>query len=234
MIARLILAEHGDVEIVESDSGQKALLQVRQELFDLVICDSDLGDMDITVFRYEMVKAAVGFKAAELIALCNTAAEAARLADAGFKHITAVPFDPAKFVVQVNSISDPRQWRQNERFHIPYSKVVLSVWGMEAEAKMINISRGGVLIEISGDRSELLLQNNPKLALKIKGPNGYCHIPYLPAKLTRLNAIGWNDKFKPTVMRVAFVFLPLNRAAEAELEQVLQMAKEDRLFADGG
>ena len=103
---------------------------------------------------------------------------------------------------------------------------------MDAEVKMINISRGGAMIEISGDRSELLLQNNPKLTLKIKHADGYYSIHNLPVKLSRLNTIEWNENHKPTAMRVAFVFQDLDQASAIELEQILQTAKNHSLLAD--
>jgi hypothetical protein len=103
---------------------------------------------------------------------------------------------------------------------------------MDAEAKMINISRGGLMLEMSGDRSELLLQNNPRGTLKIKHLHGYFTIQDMPVKLSRLNAVGWNENHKPTAMRVAFVFVDLDQASAVELQQVLKMVKGDGLLAE--
>lgn len=80
------------------------------------------------------------------------------------------------------------QMEETDRFHIPDFKAVLNAWGLEAQAQLINISQGGALIEITGDRSELLMQNDPKRVLKIKEPNGYYEISNLSVRLSRLNA----------------------------------------------
>ncbi len=232
MIKKYVLAELGDVEVFESDNGDVALHLLSNHVFDLVICDSDLTDMDAIDFRRKAREASSSESGVDFIALCGTTDEKDRLAEAGFKHIVPLPFNPKEFVGIIGEICNPRKMRQTHRYHIPDSKAVISVWGMEAEGKMINISQGGVLIEVSGDRSELLLQNNPKLTLKIKGPGGYYDIKLLPAKLARLSASEWNEDFKPIVMRVAFIFQNLNQHAEAELEQIIKMAEEDRLFAD--
>lgn len=232
MIKKYVLAEFGDVEIVECEFGQDALHLLSNNSFDLVIGNSDLADMHIVDLRLEAREIPSKNKGVEFIALCGAGDDIDRLVAAEFKHIVHLPFKPEEFVGIINQISNPRKLRRNERFHIPDSKVVISVWGMEAEGKMINISQGGVLVEISGDRSELLLQNNPKLTLKIKVPDGYYDIRSLPAKLARLNVSEWNKDCKPIVMRVAYLFQDLNQNTKVELEQIIQLAKEDGLVAD--
>jgi CheY-like chemotaxis protein len=226
MIARLILAEYGDVKIKQSRNGREAFHHLTTNAFDLVICETDLEDMPLADLRSEMIEYSAENKYIEFIALAGSADELEDLTVAGFRHVMALPCDPASLTEKINRVCDPRKWRKNERFHIPNSKVMINVWGMEAEAKMINISRGGVLAEVSGDRSELLLQNNPKLTLIIKTPAGCYDIKNLPSKLARLNVTQWNENYKPTAMRVAYIFLELNETARIELEQVLQLARE--------
>lgn len=232
IIKKCILAEFGDVQIMDSDLGQDALNLLSNNSFDLVIGNSDLADMHVADFRMKLKAHGSINRNVECIVLCGEHEETERLVEAGFEHIVSMPFNPDAFIHKINQICNPRKRRQTERFHIPNSKAVLNVWGMDAEAKLINISRGGVMLEISGDRSELLLQNNPRLTLKIKHQHGYFTIQDMPVKLSRLNAVGWNENHKPTAMRVAFVFVDLDQASAAELEQVLKMAKENGLPAD--
>jgi CheY-like chemotaxis protein len=232
MIKKYVLAELGDVEIVESDCGSDAREKLLNSSFDLVICDSDLGDMHLTDLRLEAMEASSKNSGVEYIALCGAKDGIDRLVQAGFKNIVNLPFNPVEFVKIINQICNPRKLRQKQRFHIPDSKVVIHVWGMEAEGEMINISLGGVLVEISGDRSELLLQNNPKLTLKIRIPVGSYDIRDLPVKLARLNVYAWNKDSKPIVMRAAYLFQNLSQKAADKLEQIIQLAKEDGLVDD--
>jgi hypothetical protein len=225
MIKKCILADLGDVQITECDLGKDGLLLLINNLFDLVIANSDLADMRLADFRIELEESAAINKNVNFIILCENQSETDHLAKEGFQHIVSMPFDRDAFNIKINQVCNPRKWRQNERFHIPNSKAILNVWGMNAEAKIINISLGGVMIEISGDRSELLLQNNPRLTLKIKHPNGFYSIEDLPVKLSRLNVVGWNANHKPTTMRVAFVFLNLDQASAVELEHIFQIDK---------
>jgi hypothetical protein len=232
MIKKCVLADLGDVRIAESDHGRDALLLLLNNPFDLVISSSNLADMHISDFRLELRESQSLNESVKFIILCEDHGETDGLEKEGFEHIVRMPFDRDAFILKINQVCNPRKWRQNERFHIPSSKAVLSVWGMDAEAKVVNISRGGVMIEISGDRSELLLQNNPKLTLKIKHTQGYYVIQDLPVKLSRLNAIRWNESHKPTAMRVAFVFLDLEQVFTTELEQILESAKEDGVLTE--
>lgn len=224
MLKKHILADLGDVDIIESTNGQDALVQLANKAFDLVICNSKMVDMSIADLRREAMAAGTHNSKTEYIVLSESDEDRDQLVHADFKYMVTLPFDHDVFISTINQICNPRKWRRAERFHIPDSKVIINVWGMEAEAVMINISLGGVLVEVSGDRSELLLQNNPKLTLKINVPDGYRAIAGLPAKLARLNTIAWNSEYKPTVMRVAYVFLDLDQEAAVELEQAIQLA----------
>jgi CheY-like chemotaxis protein len=234
MVKRHILADLGDVELVEAINGKEALQRLSTQSFDLVLCDYDLGDMRIAEVRRQIIAHAPNNKAVDMVAFAASAEEAAHLAEEKFTHIVELPFHPSEFVSTINRICNPRQWRKSNRFHIPNAKAVISVWGMDAEANLINISQGGVLVEVSGDRSDLLLQNNPVLTLNINVASCKSTIKQLPVKLARLNVVAWNDDYKPILMRLAYTFLSLNHEVQSELEQLLQLAEEDGLFADDG
>ena len=99
---------------------------------------------------------------------------------------------------------------------------------MEAEARLINLSLGGVLVEAAGDRSELFLQNDPKLTLRIKTHCDYFIIEDIPVKLARLNTIDWHHNYKPSVMRMVYVFVDLAASARARLGKILETAEADQ------
>lgn len=234
MIKKSILADLDDVEIVESHNGQLALRMLAGYSFDLIICNCDLEDMPITTLKREILDYSPRNKTTDIIALLEEDDARASLVRASFQHIVHMPFTPDKFIAKINQICNPRKWRKSDRFHIPDSMVTIQVWEMQAEAEMINISRGGVLVEITGDRSDLLLQNSPKLTLNIN-VSGYSYkIASIPVKLTRINVVAWNENYKPTLMRLAYIFLDLNQNATTELNKALEFAKEDGLYiADG-
>jgi DNA-binding response OmpR family regulator len=56
MIKKHVLAELGDVDFTESDSGHDALRKLSDRSFDLGICDSELGDMQIIDFRQQVME----------------------------------------------------------------------------------------------------------------------------------------------------------------------------------
>lgn len=234
MIKKFILADLDDVEIVESQNGQLALRLLAGYSFDLIICNCDLEDMPITTLRREILEYSPRNKTTDIIALLEEDDARAALVKASFPHIVRMPFQPLEFISKINQVCNPRKWRKSDRFHIPDSMVTIHVWEMQAEAQMINISRGGVLVEISGDRSDLLLQNNPKLTLDINPPGCSYKINNLPAKLTRINVVAWNENYKPALMRLAYIFLDLDQDATSDLEQALEFAKTDGVYIAEG
>ena len=52
-------------------------------------------------------------------------------------------------------------------------------------------------------------------------PEGYVEIEDIPAKLERLNTLEWNPDYKPSVMRMVYVFLPLDSYTHERLEHVM-------------
>lgn len=230
-----MLAELDDVEITESDAGLDALFQLAAKPFELLISECQLTDMHITELQNQAKTHSINKDTQFIVLGGNDAGEEMnRLVEAGLVHWVDTPIDAGILIGKINEICDPRKWRETERFHIPDSKAVLNVWGMEAGARLINISLGGVLIEVSGDRSELLLQNDPKITLRLKSPGDYYDIKDLPCRLTRLDVIEWDNNHKPIAMRGAYVFLELNPKSQMELEQVIMMAKEKEQYAVGG
>lgn len=232
MVKNLMLAELDDVAITESDAGQDALYQLAAKPFALLISECQLTDMHITELQNQARNHSINKNTPFIVLSGDDAGEDRdRLPETGLVHWVDTPIDAGELIGKINEICDPRKWRETERFHIPNSKAVLNVWGMEAGARLINISLGGVLIEVSGDRSELLLQNDPKITLRLKSPGDYYDIKDLPCRLTRLDVIEWDNNHKPIAMRVAYVFLELNPKSQMDLEQVIMMAKEEDQFA---
>lgn len=230
VIEKYVLAEAGDIEITGCEKGDDAIALLEQRWFDIVITYHELADMPLGEMKNKFSASAQNEHIGVIVLADDRSPEAsARLVRAGLGHFIMPPFDAKELIGQINQICNPRKWRESERFHIPDSEVVINVWGMAAESKLINISRGGVLVEVSGDRSELLLQNNPKLDLKIKTPGGHYQIKNLSSKLARLTAIGWDDNYKPNTLQVAYVFLDVDSQAANELDQLIQLAQEDHL-----
>lgn len=233
MIKKYILADLDDVKITETHCGNEAIQWLLSKSFDLVICNCDLEDMPITTFKRKMIEFPSKNRDVEVLVLVEPGDNAASLARATFENIIKIPFEAAVFIGAINQLCDPRKWRRTARFHIPDSKAVISVWGMEAETVMINISRGGVLVEVSGDRSDLLLQNDPKLTLKVNMPGRSYNIEALPVRLLRINVLEWNSNFKPILMRLAYAFLNLKSEVQTDLDQILQIAESDGYYTEG-
>lgn len=231
MVKKLMLAELDDIEIIESDAGADAIQQLSMKPFELLISECQLADMHVTELKKWVGTQSLNIDIRFLVISDNEAeGEADKLVQAGMA-LTRAPIVAQDLIDMINRLCNPRKWRAAERFHIPKSKAVLSVWGMEAAARLINISLGGVLIEVSGDRSELLLQNNPKLTLRFKSPADYHSIRNLPCKLIRLDIIEWDANHKPIAMRGAYIFLELDPKSQMELEQVIMIAQEKEQYA---
>lgn len=232
MLKKNILADLDDVQIVECGTGLDALCQLSTKAFDLVICSCCLDDLPILKIRRHVSEATPLNKDTQFIALLEPDVAEASLVEASFAHVVNMPFDSEALTRTINQACDPRKWRISGRFHIPGSKVVILVEDVGIEAELVNLSRGGVLTEVACDRSDLLLQSNPKLAIKLTMPNLDGNLAALPVKLTRFYAFDWDKYFRPIRMRMAFAFTDTAPEVAVELDRVLQRAEADGLFAE--
>ena len=103
--------------------------------------------------------------------------------------------------------------------------------GHSNEASLINISKGGVLVEMNTDDPSTLLLGELSLSLHIPIPKISAVIEDLSAKLLRIEAVSWTQNLVPKTLRGTFIFTDFKPGSKIKLEELLQMAKEDKLAA---
>jgi hypothetical protein len=139
---------------------------------------------------------------------------------------------PADLIQKINEVCNPRQWRRDKRYYIPDTKVILEDDASRVEGSLINISQGGLLMELITYEPEMLMHHDLHLTLRIPGPSDFCDIRRLPGKLSRLNIVEWHLNHAPAAMRATFIFLEMPQEMSDQLEQILQLAVEDKVVED--
>lgn len=230
LIKKYVFAELSDVEFVESENGENAVAELNMNPFDVVVATAEKIDITAVELRAKMLETNHN-EATPFIILSEdeNGADHAALAQQGFEHVVQIRVRPGDLIRKINQVCNPRQWRKDKRYYIPNTKVIIDAAGQQSEGSLINISRGGILLELITYEPELLMREDLHLTMRIPGPSDYYEINGLPSKLSRLNVIEWHLNNSPAAMRATFIFLGLTEAQNNQIEQVLQLAVEDKL-----
>ncbi len=232
LIKKYIYSELCDTEITEADGGISALELIESDQFDVMITADYLDDMGLDAFASKLeTNKPCGRNA--LIVISDSESDQARedLVQRGFTHVVQTRIRPADLIKQVNIVCDPRKWRKDARYHIPNAAVVIDTPTHKMEATLINISMGGVFVELSTQDPSALMNGGIALMLQIPLSGSTACINGLTTKLLRVETVEWTKGHLPKTMRATFIFVALDPKSQGKLEELIQMAKEEKLSA---
>jgi CheY-like chemotaxis protein len=232
LIKKYAYAELSDIDIVEAESGRQALEQMAIQRFDIVACTDRLKDMALMDLKTQQQNTPTNSRTPFVVVSENESAHARNeLVSHGFDQVVQIRVRPADLIHRINTLCDPRNWRRDTRYHIPSMRVTIGMQQHAVEAFLINISMGGILVELTSDQPQLLMQNGVEITLQIPLAGGPTTINGLKGKLLRLELFKWTPDLVPTAMRATFMFEELNAGSRNKLQELFQMAKEDGLLA---
>jgi DNA-binding NarL/FixJ family response regulator len=232
LLKKYIYAELSDTEITEADSGQSALAQLKAGRFDVIISAEHLADMGLDDLAAKLETIKPGGREA-LIVISDSEANQVREDPAlgGFANIVQIRVRPADLIESINRVCDPRKWRKNTRYHISNAGVVIAASNEEIKATLINISLGGILVELTTEDPGCLMNGGLTLALLIPLPHSTARIDGLTTKLLRIETVAWTKGHLPRTMRATFIFVDLNTDIQGKLAELIQMARDEKLAA---
>ncbi len=233
LIKKYVFSELGDTDIHEADCGLMARDLLNTHGFDVVIATNELRDMDLESFR-QILESSVHNSLTPLIILTESESDHIRnaLVEQGFDRVVQIRIRPADLIHKINSVCDPRTWRKDSRYHIPDIKVTISTQEDRIQASLINISRGGLLVEMAVEKPDLLLKSDITIALQLSQSENLATISGLNSKLLRLEVMDWLSDHTPSTLRATFIFTALEDGPLNKLEELLHMAREEKLVSE--
>jgi CheY-like chemotaxis protein len=233
LIKKYMFAELSDIEIGEADGGRHALVQLDDKGYDVIICSEQLKDMDLEAFKNHQ-EATVPNGHTPLIIMSESESDDVRdgLVRQGFDRVVQIRVRPADLIKKINAVCDPRQWRKDARYHIPNASVIIASPNQKLQASMINLSKGGVFVELVTEEPSELMNGGLSLALQIPKIDSPPFVfDDLTIKLLRLEAVSWTLGHVPKTMRATFIFIDLEPGPKGKLAELIQMVEEDKLAA---
>lgn len=232
LIKKYIFSELNDTEIIDAHSGQDGLEQLCNDNFDVVVASDQLKDISVTEFRTGLAKTLPNGHS-PLIIISESESNHVRneLVEQGFDRVVQIRVRPADLIRKINAVCDPRAWRQDARYHIPSVDVTIRTPYAAIEASLINISMGGLYVELVTNRPDHLMHGGLDISMHIPLPERPVRLSGLKSKLLRLEVVEWNADLTPATIRSTFVFTGLERQTRNKLTELIQMAGQDKLFA---
>jgi len=233
LIRKYVYSELSDIEISEAENGCKALEHMVSRKFDVVVATEGLKDLSAIELKTRQLCIAANARTPFII-ISEDESDLMRdeLLRQGFDHVVQIRVRPSDLIHKINKLCNPRDWRQDTRYHIPGMAVTLDLQHIQVEAFPINISRGGILVEMAIERPEHLMTSPVHISLRLPPVKGIADIEGLKAKVLRLESIRWKSDLSPAAMRATFIFCDLAHAQSRELEAFLQMGRVETIFAE--
>jgi DNA-binding response OmpR family regulator len=232
LIRKYLFSELSDIEIFEAENGCKALEQMVSRSFDVVVSTDGLKDLSAIELKTRQLCIAANARTPFIIISEDESDQSLdELIQQGFDHVVQIRIRPSDLIYKINKLCNPREWRRDTRYHIPGMAVTLDLRHIKVEAFPINISRGGILVEMAIERPEHLMMSPVHISLRLPPAKGIADIEGLIAKVLRLESIRWKSDLSPAAMRATFVFCELAHAQCRELEVFLQMGRVDTISA---
>ena len=229
LIKKFLFAEFNDLKITESDTTEEALHLADQQAFNALLAGGDANPEVVLDFMTNLKKCHLNERT-PFIVLCELECsnmQQEQLSEC-FEHVVHIRIRPSDLIRKIDEVCNPRQMRRDERYYLPNSTLSVTGGGLQVEAKLINISRGGVLVELNTNAPELLMKSDIILNLKAATPSRTFDIKNLKSKLLRLNVASWHADNTPVSMRVTFLFGDLEPRTQDLLQVLLHQAQKDQ------
>lgn len=230
LIKKYIFSELGDIEVSEAQSGSEAVSALKAERFNVIIAADILKDMSIAEFKQELLTAMPN-TALPLIIISESESPHVRneLVEQGFDRVVQIRLRPSDLIHKINAACDPRAWRKHARYHLSNVKATIETKDRHAKATLINISKGGILVELSCEQPSLLMSEQIRIGLSAHINDCRGSIDGLTARLSRIEVLSWESAGKPNRMRATFIFTDLPGGPKSKLDELLEMAMEEKL-----
>jgi CheY-like chemotaxis protein len=228
ILTKYALTELAEMQLHSVASAREGLAVLQARPVDVVIAAMEMGGLDGPAFQ-EQMKRLPGHQDTPLIVVTSTKtmARLRQLAERGVRHILVVPFTAVELRQAVEQAIDWRAQRASERYSFLDSQAVISSGQERLAARVINLSLGGVLcqVEVAGQRLDFL--QPVRLDLTFPPEYGAVQAQGIKAALVRLTVAGWSEAGQAQVVRAAWRFLEIPKAAAVILAQALASAAAD-------
>ena len=229
LIRTYILAEFTDIECQEVTNAKDAFNVIGETVFNAVICYENLQDVELSEFKTQLEESIANANT-PLVILSDKESDKDRdvLLGQGFDNVVQIRRRPSDLFSSINKACNPRLWRKDPRYHFPNASVIVELPQGNIEAELINVSMGGMFVELTTNDPSGLFQGPITTSLSIPlSKEKSATLTGLITKLLRLEVVSWNSESVPNSIRATFIFVGMNNQTKIRLEELIEISRVD-------
>jgi hypothetical protein len=219
LLKNYILGELPDLKISDVDDIAAADSLLRSESFDVIVVSSQSDVRDLRNLGDDLPIIVLAEK--ESVVMQNDKPIN------GFYRVVELRKRPMDIIHSINDACNPRHRRKAPRYHIPNTGVLIHNGNLSVRGTVINISTGGMLVELTIDNASLILAGALSITLNIAEHEGCSEIGELNCKLLRMEILKWKENYEPSHLYATFVFVNLSNHFLKKLSDCIERGKVD-------
>lgn len=226
LLHRYILSELNDATTHEASTVDEALDVIENQAFDAILCSKYMPQVDgIDIFK--RVQQSTTNEATPFVVILTDRAESNTmdLLNSGIENYLVSPFNSKTLAAKINALCNPRQWRAENRVHIPDTKAIIQMESQSIETTITNISNTGILcdVKLSGVHTDLM--RSAYITIHFSEKFQGQEIRNILCKVLRMNVVSWDEDNSPTHLHVVWCFTGLSDRQHEQIDGILEQAK---------
>lgn len=219
LLRNYILGELPDLRISDVDDIVAANSLIQSERFDVIIVSSQFDCRELRTVGDDLPIIILSEKDSDVVQNDKP--------DNGFYRVVELRKRPMDIIYNINVVCNPRQRRKAPRYHIPDTQVLIHNYSLSVRGTVINISTGGVLVDLTIDDDSWILEGALFITLKFTEHEGCSEISELNCKLLRMEILNWKENYKPNHLQATLVFVNLSDHSLEKLSNCIERGKVD-------
>lgn len=219
LLRNYILGELPDLRISDVDGIGAANGLIQSERFDVIIVSSQFDCRDLRNYGDDQSIIVLSEKDSDVVQNDKPTN--------GFYRVVELRKRPMDIIDNINVACNPRQRRKSPRYHIPDTQAQIQSGNQSFRGTVVNISTGGVLVDLTIDNDAWILRGALFITLKFNEHEGCSEVSELKCKLLRMEILKWEENYTPTHMHVTLVFVDLSNHSIETLSNCIERGKLD-------
>lgn len=222
LLKRYILSELNDATTFEAESGEEALAIINKQGIDTILCSLDLPDMNGKDVLEKRKQSDLNRNTPFIMIFPDNAeVDPQKLSSEGIEHYLNPPFNAKALSTKIDSVCNPKQWRSEERLHLPGTKAIINLANSSIETSVTNISTAGILCDLRYSEKMVDVLKSAYITIRFSEKYGGVEIKNILCKMLRMNVLTWNEDFTPIQLHAVWCFTGLTEIQKLQLTGVL-------------
>ncbi|MGK5093111.1 response regulator [Deltaproteobacteria bacterium TL4] len=229
ILKRFIMAEFGNIIVVDTNTIEEAARYLQIRKFDLVLCGGQSAQIPGKVLSKIMLTTSENNETPVIIITSDDSkSEIEKMIELGYQHFIHTPFNAKQLSDRIKEVNDPTKHRAAPRINIPDTKAIIEFEKGGAVGTVVNVSMNGILCEFKYSREIQGVLHKALITLGFPSQYTASQIKRIPCVCFRINVLETRTDHIPARIRIAWQYISLDETQETELQKVIDLYLEEQ------